>query len=529
MVDSVVNQRLNGELTVEPVKEKQEKKPELKQSLIDTYVNEEFKGKSTVDADLLVEYMKGDFFRQSNKEIESRDLITFLKSCVKSIVNSLKGEDYVFLRYNDIEVVDTQEKDLKAEESQGAKENTEMRSEVSDVENSEEENQLKQETGNEIGKLVEEVAIVTFEVGSSSNSDESSDDEKRGKAWASMAEESELAESKRKDVEHLDALLCKIISDKSTMMDIIREYAYGMYHESEGTFQKNAGFFRVVKGNVRWEFKKSRTLGHMYAIKFDLETYKSGATLVRLFWGKDSEDRLKIDVPNFTESKNGLFMVCDHTFLMNEMEILKVLKVALTERKHKHMPNATLTDGVPSCGKSTHTVKEASLDKQYVLTMGKEATMDLKERFKRERKAIEAQLKRVRTVDSFFLNDGRSRANVLHFDEAPMVHAGMVYFCVDMLSARIVVCQGDSQQIPFVNRVEAINLRYSELQISNTVKKRLTCRSPLGVVAYLTKKLFYGNSLVMSVNPLVNSMKVFGPRSGMSSFIAYLRLKECTI
>ncbi|KOM51404.1 hypothetical protein LR48_Vigan09g006300 [Vigna angularis] len=325
--------------------------------------------------------------------------------------------------------------------------------------------------------------------------------------------------------EYVWYLQCKIISYKSTMMDIIREHVYGLYHDSEGPFPKNAAFLKITRGKGSWLYKKPKILGHMYAVKFDKDTYKQGGTLVRLQWEKDDEGKIISDCPRFPESENAMFMVCDHTYLMNELEILEVLKTAMNDRKQRHMPCITLIDGVPGCGKSTHIVKEASLNRQYVLTMGKEAALDLKARFKKERNATEAQLKRVRTVDSFFLNDSKSRAGVLHFDEALMAHAGMVYFCADMLSARIVICQGDSQQIPFVNRVEAIDLRYSELQISNTVEKRLTYRSPLDVASYLTKKKFYGNSIVMSANDVTKLMKVFGPRTRMSSIYSVPKIE----
>nr|CAY39850.1 putative 145K replicase protein [Beet soil-borne virus] len=313
-------------------------------------------------------------------------------------------------------------------------------------------------------------------------------------------------------------LECKLVADKSAMTDIVRDFVYNMYHNSLCEFPKNSCFLSYEgddNGNWVWGRKPVR-LGHAYAVHFYAADWKTDCRLVSLSWNKDEEGNFVGDKPVIS-TNSGVYMLCDLTFLMNEMIILKNLQFSLKTRFQKHIPHVTLIDGVPGCGKSTHIVKEARLENQYVLTMGREAAAELRERFKTVRGSTDEQLKRVRTVDSFLMNDKDSRAKVLHFDEALMAHAGMVYFCADNLSARTIICQGDSQQIPFINRVESITLEYAKLEITNVVEKRLTYRSPLDVACFLTRKNFYGTSTVMSANPTGRSMSVVGPRDGMTS------------
>nr|AJF45323.1 RNA-dependent RNA polymerase [Potato mop-top virus] len=349
--------------------------------------------------------------------------------------------------------------------------------------------------------------------------------------YAKMPERPEEAEGDdfrtKAKREFLWYLKCKLVADKSTLVEIMRDFIYGQFHSGACETPKNACFLSYEK-NVCGEWMFGKRYRHpskgasSYAVRFTREDWKR-AKLIKLQWknakaeenGEMSSDNS--DKPIVPQGETGIYLFCDITFLMNEIPILNRLEISFKKRVQRRAPRITLVDGVPGCGKSTYVVKEANLVNQYVVTIGREAAEDLRERFKSERNATATQLKRVRTVDSYLLNDTQSRANVLHFDEALMAHAGMVYFCADDLSARSVICQGDSQQIPFINRVESITLRYSKLEIDNVVEKRLTYRSPLDVASYLTKKNFYGTSVVTSANPLVRSLKTVGPRDGMTS------------
>nr|ALT22313.1 polymerase [Soil-borne virus 2] len=322
-------------------------------------------------------------------------------------------------------------------------------------------------------------------------------------------------------------LKAKLVADKSSMVDIVRDFLYGNFHNGKCKTPKDACFLDCsVYKQGKWVLdKKPKRMGHAFAVGVKNRDWKT-CRLVPMSW--ETEDRKVIgDKPIVSEGAFDLYMLCDLTFLMNDMIILKNIEDVMRKRERKVAPRVTLIDGVPGCGKSTHIVENADLSKHYVLTMGKEAALDLKERF-RKKNFTESQLSRVRTVDSFLMHDLNSRANVLQFDEALMAHAGIVYFCADILSARVVVCQGDSQQIPFVQRVEGINLKYSKLQLDSVVEKRHTYRSPVDVAMFLTKKNFYGTSIVTTSNETLRSLKTVGPRDGMTSMYTVPKIKFAT-
>lgn len=332
-------------------------------------------------------------------------------------------------------------------------------------------------------------------------------------------------------IEYLWYLECKIVCDKSTMTDIIKDYVHGMYHNDRCDLPKGAFFLIPDKsGLMRWFPQRPEKIGHAYGVRFDPDSWLNTAHLTELRWSRDG-DKFLSDKPVFASAERGCFLVCDLTYLMNEKIILQNLKKTMSANSEKRRikpPCVKLVDGVPGCGKSTDILRNANLSKHYVLTMGREAADDLRNRFKSEKKATVEQLHCVRTVDSYLMgHDKKSRRSVLHFDEALMAHAGMVYFCAEMLSARKIICQGDSQQIPFVNRVEMIDLRWKDLEITEVEKKRDTYRCPIDVAAYLTCKGYYGNDIVRTHNDVLRSMKVKGPKNGFTSIYSLDKLKNC--
>ncbi|BAA34693.1 150KDa protein [Broad bean necrosis virus] len=338
--------------------------------------------------------------------------------------------------------------------------------------------------------------------------------------------------------EYLWYLHCKFVSDKSSMFDIIRDFVIGMYWTKQCAMPKDAVFLDYRENDYGQWFlgKEPLRLGHAYGVSFSLKTDCElgfphnvlDCQIIPLSWEKDKKGYILSDRP-CSKKKNSLLMMCDTTYLMNEMIIYQNCMRVLKTRKTKRKARITLIDGVPGCGKSTYIVNNADVRTDLILSMGKEATEDLKRRFTKEKGARQEDMKRVRTVDSYLLNDfgNKLRADTVHFDEALMAHAGMVYFIAMMCSAKRIKCQGDSKQIPFINRVESIKLEYAKLDIHETIAKRLTYRSPLDVAYYLTKKGFYGLDFITSANPLLRSMKTVGPRSStpMSSIYVIPKTK----
>lgn len=377
----------------------------------------------------------------------------------------------------------------------------------------------------------------------SSSSDESVLSDPKDKSWGSVAEEEsddtfylksvvisdkvqKSALPKRPDFakfstvqqkakqEALWYLQCKIVSDRTTLRSIIDDHLRGMFHNGTCELPKDSAFLDYTTDNCgSWMYGKPSRFGHGYGVGFSLDS-KSRITkceLVKLMWYHDSKGQVN-QKPVNTRAFQYL-LLSDLTFMMNEMIIYRNLQQVMKKKERTKQARITLRDGVPGCGKSTWILNNANPVKDMILSMGKEATEDLKDKFMKKHKCAESDLKRIRTVDSFLMHDfDKYRAATVHFDEALMAHAGMVYFCADILGAKKVVCQGDSQQIPFINRVESITLQYAKLNIDETEHVRLTYRSPVDVAHYLTKKSWYSGGRVTTMNSVLRSMKTVGPR-----------------
>ncbi|BAA94802.1 helicase [Sorghum chlorotic spot virus] len=317
---------------------------------------------------------------------------------------------------------------------------------------------------------------------------------------------------KKAKMEYLWYLRCKMISDRSTLRGIIDDFNNGLFYSENCDTPKDSCFLDyTTSSNGTWCFsKRPQRLGHAYGVGFNIVAGKiTTCELFKLFWDQE----VLSDKPRNCGMYNYV-LINDLTYLMNEMVIYRNLQNTFMRKERRVSAKVVLKDGVPGCGKSTWILNNANLKRDVVLSMGKEATVDLREKFEEKYAFGKKELNRVRTVDSYLMHDcGKEMTcNTLHFDEALMAHAGMVYFCADLLGARKLICQGDSQQIPFVNRVESITLRYANLVIDKTDKIRHTYRSPIDVACYLTMKGYYGADRITTTNSDGRSLGVVGPR-----------------
>nr|AAF18329.1 148K protein [Soil-borne cereal mosaic virus] len=309
-------------------------------------------------------------------------------------------------------------------------------------------------------------------------------------------------------------LQCKIVSDRTTLRSIIDDHLRGMFHNDTCELPKDSAFLDYTTDNGgAWMYGKPSKFGHSYGVGFSLNSKQeiTKCELVKPMWNYDGKGQISQKPVN--TKVFPYLLLSELTFMMNELLIFCNLQKVIRKKERTKHALITLRDGVPGCGKSTWIVENANPMKDMVLSMCKEATEDLKEKFSKRLKCTESALRRVRTVDSFLMHDyDKFRAATVHFDEALMAHAGMVYFCADILGAKKVLCQGDSQQIPFINRVESITLKYAKLQIDDTEYVRLTYRSPIDVAHYLTKKSYYSGGRVLTKNTTLRSMNTVGPR-----------------
>ncbi|CAB57883.1 replicase [Oat golden stripe virus] len=319
-------------------------------------------------------------------------------------------------------------------------------------------------------------------------------------------------------------LRCKITSDRTTLRSIIDDHLRGVFHNGNCELPSDSCFLDYTSNNGgEWVYGKPSRVGHCYGVGFSLSSAGKviKCELMKLIW--DVDERGNPSQKPFNTKTVQYMLLSDITFLMNEMLIFRNLQASLLRKDRTKQAVIMLKDGVPGCGKSTWILNNANHVKDVVLSMGREATLDLKDKFARKYKCQERELKRIRTVDSYLMHDcGKTlRASVVHFDEALMAHAGMVYFCADLLGAKKVICQGDSQQIPFVNRVESISLQYAKLVIDRTESVRMTYRSPIDVAHYLNAKAYYDGGRVTTKNEVLRSMSVVGPRGTRPMNSAY--------
>ncbi|BAP18642.1 putative methyltransferase/helicase [Gentian ovary ringspot virus] len=316
--------------------------------------------------------------------------------------------------------------------------------------------------------------------------------------------------------EYLWYLRSKIACDKSTMYKLICEYASGYFHSSKAAFPKNA-FFMTCEGTVRYLFQKPQfnQVGHEYAVEFRVVDGKpTDVTQMKLSWNKNSESRITSVFP--TNLREGYhYVISDLTMLKNEQKIFNNLMKFLDRSKFKKELKVKLIDGVPGCGKSTWILNNADLYNQVVLATARSSTDDLRTRFtlpvERGGKAVPERLAstQVRTVDSFFLNHSKTqKVSSFHFDEALMSHYGMIVFCAKLLNAELVICQGDTKQIPFINRVDQVVLTHYAFPKERLVieEKRDSYRIPADVAYMLNKKRYYSGNEIRTYNNKVRSM-----------------------
>nr|QZA75382.1 replicase [Peanut clump virus] len=315
-------------------------------------------------------------------------------------------------------------------------------------------------------------------------------------------------------LEYLWYLKCKVICDFSAMYSIVCDFKDQLLHDGRCEFPKNA-FFLKVGEETRWSLKRptSHQVGHQYCVKFSENDDRM--ELVPVAWSRHDDEVRSIYPQGLAD---GWYMFSDLTYLMNEWLIFNKL-VSVYPSLKKLQLKVRLIDGVPGCGKSTWILNNCDLDKQVVLAEGREATDDLRKRFAEKgfpRKRCE---ERVRTVHSFMLKPLTRHFNSFHFDEALMAHAGMIFICGRMLGAREVICQGDSKQIPFINRVEQISLRYASFNVVEREYVRKTYRCPLDIIHYLNKKKYYRGDDIVGYSKTTHSVDAKSKTSGFTSLV----------
>ncbi|BDB16631.1 126K replicase protein [Scopolia mild mottle virus] len=163
-----------------------------------------------------------------------------------------------------------------------------------------------------------------------------------------------------------------------------------------------------------------------------------------------------------------------------------------------------LVDGVPGCGKTKEILSRVNFDEDLVLVPGREAAEMIRRRANKNGLII-ATPGNVRTVDSFLMNfhkTGKREFKNLYIDEGLMLHPGCVYFLVSLSLCSNAYVFGDTQQIPFINRVQNFPFpaHFAKLQVDSVEQRRTTMRCPADVTHFLNQKYEGAVTTTSSVN-----------------------------
>lgn len=299
--------------------------------------------------------------------------------------------------------------------------------------------------------------------------------------------------------EYLYYLLASVVNERAQMIEIIHSFRMDHLFSERVASPQNAFIMSGNKGN--WVLKKPRCsdLGHAFAVHFNFKGDSKNwdecmeyCELREIHWDKSSEI---LPMKPLLPVHSGYYLFCDLTKLCNNWLIYNNNVENFYKNKSREV-TFELIEGVPGCGKSTMILESANSRRQAVVGEGRKATDDLRNRFiKQKGWNLSTAQKKVRTIDSLLMSPGERLPKVegFHFDEALKVHYGAILLCADKMDSKYVIAQGDRAQLPMINRVEGVTLKFAQPDYSKIkITPKLTSyRIPADVAYYLTHKGFY--------------------------------------
>jgi hypothetical protein len=200
--------------------------------------------------------------------------------------------------------------------------------------------------------------------------------------------------------------------------------------------------------------------------------------------------------------------VSSESVVYSDMAKLRTLR-RLLRNGEPHVSNAkvVLVDGVPGCGKTKEILSRVNFDEDLILVPGKQAAEMIRRRANSSG-IIVATKDNVKTVDSFMMNFGkntRCQFKRLFIDEGLMLHTGCVNFLVAMSLCDVAYVYGDTQQIPYINRVSGFPYpaHFAKLEVDEVETRRTTLRCPADVTHYLNGRY---EGFVMSTSSVKKSV-----------------------
>nr|QWY93792.1 replicase [Green Sichuan pepper idaeovirus] len=223
---------------------------------------------------------------------------------------------------------------------------------------------------------------------------------------------------------------------------------------------------------------------------YDHEMGWNGTRLTKITWyGKN---------PDF----DGRYLVViDGTRVMTNKKLVE---------KYKNFssvccPKLTIVDGVTGCGKTTDIIRRMDAT-TLVLSVCKANVVEIR------KKLPHFDQRLIRTVDSFLLNPDTTGLNInkLFIDEFGLAHPGVLLLAISVSKVASVTLFGDTEQIPFCNRVADLMLQYKDfksLPIAFDIETRnVTFRCPQDITVILQS--MYKAKSIRTVSKIEKSIEI---------------------
>ncbi|UDL09451.1 alpha a protein [Ligustrum mosaic virus] len=319
--------------------------------------------------------------------------------------------------------------------------------------------------------------------------------------------------------EFLYYLLSSVISERAQMMDIVHSYRLGHLFTDKVVAPLTSYIYSCERADWVLRTPRANDVGHNFAVHFNFkgesketDEYLEYCEIVDVRWDKSGGFMSNIPI---VPKSTGFYLFCEPTKLCNNYLIYNNLVDLFSSCKNRKV-TFELIEGVPGCGKSTMILETANMRSEAVVGEGRQAMDDLRNRFVKQKKwSQNTANKKVRTLDSVLLAtqpDRIPKVKGFHFDEALKVHFGAILFCADKMGSNYVIGQGDRAQLPMINRVEGISLKFSTPDYSQVkvTPKLLSYRIPGDVAYYLSKRACYKDrgipQVVTTKNQVTRSM-----------------------
>ncbi|CAG9122974.1 unnamed protein product [Plutella xylostella] len=200
------------------------------------------------------------------------------------------------------------------------------------------------------------------------------------------------------------------------------------------------------------------------------------------------------NIPKLTlPHNNQMVVIAQCTRIMLEDKILAKAETINATWNSWTMPTIAWVNGVPGCGKTTWVVNNFDVSKDTIITTTTEAAVDIRNRL--AHRIGDMVRTRVRTMASVLVNGFREHVGCqrLIIDEALMNHFGAIVIAARLSRASDIALIGDINQLPYIDRENLFELRYSRPTLVANITQELLCsyRNPMDV-AYALREVYSG-------------------------------------